>query len=62
MRPLYDFTATQVIDSIAKDVQEIHGVSKAMAKKLVINALIYNCVTDEVLGQVDFLMDRQEEE
>ena len=61
MKQLYDYTASQVIDFMAQDVQERHNVSKTLAKKLVINALIYNCVTEEVLGQVDFLMDRCED-
>lgn len=61
MKQLYDYTASQVIDFMAQDVQERHNVSKTLAKKLVINALIYNCVVEEVLGQVDFLMDRCED-
>ena len=56
MRELFDYTANQVIDSIAQEVQEELGISKALAKKAVINALIYNCVIEEVKGQAAFLL------
>lgn len=60
MRELYNVTMTDVIDTIAEDVMAKYNVSKAKARKLVCNALIYNCVTEEVLGQVDFLMGGEE--
>lgn len=60
-RELYDITATDAINGIVETVCERHPeVSKAMAKKYVINSLIYNCVIDEIIGQVDFLMGVEE--
>lgn len=62
MKELYDLTATEVINILVDDVMKQHnGLSKQMAKKLVLNALIYNCVAEEVYGQVDFLMGSEED-
>ena len=61
MTELYDITATEAINGIVETVKENHPeLSKAEAKKYVINALIYNCVIDEILGQVDYLMGVEE--
>ena len=61
MKELYNLTAAEVINDLAKEVMDIHhGLSKSMAKKLVLNALIYNCVIEEVMGQVAFLMGSDE--
>ena len=58
MRKLYDITATQAVDTLVKTLRENHPeISKATAKKLICNALIYNCVNDEVMGQAEFLME-----
>lgn len=58
MRELYNLTASDVIAELADDIVEAHGVSKALARKLVLNALIYNCVQDEVYGQVAYLLGK----
>lgn len=57
MRPLYDYTLTEVADMTISDYAEEKGISKALARKLFINALIYNCVTEEIVGQMDFLRE-----
>ena len=60
---LYDIKATSAISSIVDDVIASHNnLSRSMAKKLVINSLIYNCVIEEILGQVDFMISKLEEE
>lgn len=60
---LYDIKVTSAISSIVDDVVENHNsLSRSMAKKLVINSLIYNCVIEEILGQVDFMISKLEEE
>ena len=57
MKELYDLTATEVIGFLVDDVMAQHkGLTKKEARKLVLNALIYNVVTSEVYGQIDFLM------
>lgn len=50
MRQLEDFTASQVIGYITDKVAEDKGITKALAKKLVINALCYNIVIEEIRG------------
>jgi hypothetical protein len=56
---LYDITATEAINGIVETVKEVHPeLTKAEAKKYVINALVYYCVIDEVIGQVDFLLEQ----
>lgn len=62
MQELYDLTTKEVIDHLCERVQERDKMTKTQAKKLVINALIYNCVIDEILGQVDFLMGKDLDE
>lgn len=59
MKELYELTTKEVIDNLCERVQERDKMTKAQAKKLVLNALIYNCVIDEILGQVDFLMGKE---
>lgn len=57
MHDLYEITATQALEESVKVVMEQHpDLTKKMAKILVTNALIYNCVIEEVVGQVDFLL------
>lgn len=57
MKNLYKMTANEAIQNMVDEVAEAKGITKTLAKQLVINALIYNCVQDEILGQVDFLLD-----
>lgn len=62
MKELYNLTSKEVIDNLCERVIERDQMPKAQAKKLVLNALIYNCVIDEILGQVDFLMGKDMDE
>ena len=57
MKALADYTLTQAVEFIVDDIVKDKGISKVLAKKLVTNALLYSCVTEEVKGQVDFLLD-----
>lgn len=60
MTELYNITTKEAIDGIVDRVLEGNPeLSRAMAKKLTVNALIYNCVIDEVLGQVDYLLGKE---
>lgn len=54
---LFKLTANEAIQNMVDEVAESKGISKKLAKQLVINALVYNCVQDEILGQVNFLLD-----
>lgn len=57
MKDLYELKVSDVIGQIADDVVENLGIKKALAKKLVVNALIYNCVQEEIISQVKFLAE-----
>ena len=60
---LYDIKASEAISILADDVKERHpNITKAMAKKLVVNALIYNLIAEEIVDQVDFIISKLEEE
>lgn len=60
MRNLEDFTLKQISDYIIeKQVQE-RGISKALARKLFINAITYNVVIEAIEEQIDFLMEESE--
>ena len=62
MRDLYDITATEALKDAIDRVQENNPeLSRGFCKKLVLNALIYNCVIDEIVGQVDFLLGKEAE-
>jgi len=63
MKDLYKITATTAIDNLIEDVmadQESLGakVTKAEARTLVLNALMYNVVSCEVCNQVRYLRDQ----
>ena len=57
MKDLYELKASDVIGQIADDVVENLGIKKTLAKKLVVNALVYNCVQEEIISQVKFLAE-----
>ncbi len=59
-KDLYDVTLTQAVEDIVKNIQERYGCTKAEAKLLLNNALLYNVVRDEIMGQIDFLVGRDE--
>ena len=59
MKELHRITASDIIGDIADQVVEEKKVSKTLAKQLVLNALIYNCVQDEIMGQINFLMEEE---
>lgn len=60
MEGLYDLTVNEALESAINSVLECNPeLKKREAKKLVLNALIYNCVVDEIVGQVNFLLDKE---
>ena len=56
MCELYDITATQALDILIEEQMKKRNISKALAKKLVINALLYNVVSAEIDNQIDFML------
>ena len=62
MQELYDLTATEALKDAIDRVQGNNPeLSRGFCKKLVLNALIYNCVIDEIAGQADFLLGKEAE-
>ena len=57
---LYNITATQALEYIIDKQVEEKGISKALAKKLVLNALLYNVVIEAIEEQVDYLAEAAE--
>ena len=56
MEELTDLTMTQVVNYYTNRVSEKRNISKSLAKKLFLNALMYNIVINEVEDMMDFLM------
>ena len=60
MITLEDYKVSDVINYLVeKQVQE-KGISKALAKKLLINAITYNVVVEAIEEQIDFLLESAE--
>lgn len=54
---LYNVTAYGIIKSLTNDVKENHpNLSDNEIKKLVLNALLANCVNETIMEQVDYLI------
>lgn len=56
IKELYDMTLNDAVSGVIDDVSKRYGVSKKDARTLVTNALIYNVVTSEIVGQCGFLL------
>lgn len=55
---LYNVNASEIIKDLTNQVKENHpDLSDTKAKKLVLNALLANFITDEIMGQVDYLIE-----
>ena len=57
MAGLEDFTISEVLDYIVRKQVEERGITRAQARKLVINAISYNVVVAAIDEQIDFLID-----
>lgn len=61
MRDLYKLTASEALSfAVEKVMGQNEGMKISEARTLVYNAVIYNCVIEEIVGQVDFLMEKEE--
>lgn len=58
---LYNFSLSEVANPIIDEIALNFGVTRTKARKLFINALLYNLVQEEILGQVEFLLDKSAE-
>lgn len=59
---LYDMTMKEAAQSAIDEIMTRLDVSKARATELFKNAIIYNCVIDEIVGQADFLLEKANED
>ena len=57
MKRLENFTMKEVTDYIIEDIVKERVITKSLARKLLINALLYNVVIDEINNQIDFLIN-----
>ena len=57
MGDLMKLTATDVINYLAEEQATKRGISKSLAKQLVLNAITYNVVSAEIDSQIDFLLE-----
>lgn len=57
MMELENFTLKQVTDYLIDNIAEQRGITKAMARKLFVNAISYNVVVEEINNQIDFLLE-----
>ena len=60
MRDLYKLTVTEAVNcSIEQVLEDNPELTKKQAKNLVLNALIANCVIEEIIGQVNWLLEKE---
>lgn len=57
MKELERLTASYVIEQLSVAVAESRQITKSLARKLVLNALTYNLVINEINSQIDYLME-----
>ena len=60
MRELMDFTVKDITDYLINDIAEDYNITKALAKKLFINAISYNVVISSIKEQIDYLLEDNE--
>jgi hypothetical protein len=57
MKELENYTLKEVTDMLIEDISKEKQVSKSLARKLLINALSYNVVMEQISNQIDFLLE-----
>lgn len=59
MKELENFKMSDVLNYLSDKVAGDFEVSKAQAKKLIINAICYNVVVEEIENQIAYLLDEE---
>lgn len=59
---IYALTFEKATSTLAKEVAKEHGITVADARLMILNAIIYNCVQEEIKGQIDWLLGKEKEE
>ena len=59
MVKLEDFTLKQVADYLVDNIAKERNISKALARKLFINAITYNVVVESINEQIDYLLEEE---
>ena len=57
MKQLDDFTMKQATDYLIKKYADERNISVKQARKLFINAILYNTVVESIGEQIDFLLE-----
>lgn len=55
-------TLKEAADSMIAEIAERYGIKKRNARLVLIDALTANCVIEEIMEQVDFLMENHADE
>ena len=56
---IYALTFEAATSDLVKEIAEENGITRTDAKNALLNALIYNCVREEIKGQVAFLLGNE---
>lgn len=59
MKDLMQLKTTEVINWLVEEQAEKRGISKTLAKQLILNAITYNVVSSEIDSQIDFLLGEE---
>lgn len=54
-------TMKEVTDYIVGEIVDTYGVKKSVARLMLIDALTYNVVIEEIMNQIDFLIENSGE-
>ncbi len=59
MKELEKFTQAQIMGYLTDKIAEDFEVTKTQAKKLLLNALLYNVVIEEIENQINYLLEEE---
>lgn len=62
MLKLENYTTKFIMDYLTNSIAKEKGITKTLARKLVLNALAYNIVYNAISEQIDFIMEEDEDE
>lgn len=62
MLKLENFTTKFIMDYLTNSIAKEKGITKTLARKLVLNSLSYTLVYNAISEQIDFIMEEDEDE
>lgn len=57
---LENYKTTDLINYLSATIAKEKNITKAYAKKLLLNAITYNVVFDEISSQINFLIEKEQ--